>query len=141
MTNGSTATNYPTEPTPVTFANGKVYHLRYSLGAVKRIKAKFGKTFAEILGHPPEDFLPMALMEGIVEKEPGLTEEVMLEDLLTGPMIEYAQLCFVEAFFGVQQRHAIDALLAKNREVLQKAIGATATVAAPPVPEPPPIVQ
>ena len=129
-------TPYPTTPTSIILADGKERHLRYSLGAVKRIKEKFGKTFTEILGHPPEDFLPTVLLAGIINKEEGLTEEKLLEDLLTGPMIEYAQLCFVEAFFGVQQRHAIDALLAKNREVLQKAIGTPTATAPPPPPDP-----
>jgi hypothetical protein len=114
--------NYPTTPTPIILADGKERHLRYSLSAVKRIKAKFGKTFTDILAHPPEEFLPEVLMEGLTEKE-GLTEAVLMDDLLTGPMIEYAQLCFVEAFFGVQQRQTIDALLARNRDLLEKAIG------------------
>ncbi len=129
----------PTSNTPIVLADGKERHLRYSLGAVKRIKAKFGKTFTDILGNPPEDFLPEVLMIGLVEKE-GLTEDVLLDELLTGPMIEMAQLCFVEAFFGVQQRHTIDALLARNRGELEKAIGANPL---PPtdLPPHPPIVN
>jgi len=115
---------FPTTPTPITLADGKVRHLRYSLGSVKRIKAQFGKTFTEILSNPPEEFLPVVILMGLVEKDENLTEESLLEDLLTGPMIEYGQLCFVEAFFGVQQRHAIDALLARNRENLAKALAA-----------------
>jgi hypothetical protein len=113
---------FPTTPTPITLADGKVRHLRYSLGSVKRIKTQFGKTFMEILSNPPEEFLPVVIMMGLVEKEENLTEESLLEELLTGPMIEYGQLCFVEAFFGAQQRHAIDALLARNREKLAKAL-------------------
>lgn len=119
--------SYPTTPTPITLADGTVRHLRYSLAAVKRIKAKFGKTFTDILANPPEEFLPEVLLDGLVEKE-GLTEAVLMDDLLTGPMIEYAQLCFVEAFFGVQQRQTIDALLARNRELLEKAIGTQAAI-------------
>ncbi len=123
-------TPYPTTPVPIILADGKERHLRYSLGAVKRIKAKFGSTFTDILSKPPEDFLPEVLMIGIVDKE-GLTEDVLLDDLLTGPMIEYAQLCFVEAFFGVQQRHTIDALLARNRTALEAALGQTETPVSP----------
>ncbi len=119
---------FASTPTPITLDDQKQRHLRYSLGAVKRIKTKWGKTFTEILGHPPEDFLPEVLMEGLVEKE-GLTEQILLDELLTGPMIEYAQLQFIEAFFGQQQKRAVVMLLERNQAAISKAID-------PPAPEP-----
>lgn len=128
---------YPTTPTPITLADNKERHLRYSLGAVKRIKEKWGKNFTDIMGHPPEEFLPPVLMEGLIEKE-GLTEEVILNDLITGPMLEYVQLCFVEAFFGQQSKRAIMALLEKNQSALAKA---TAPEAVAPEPESKPTVM
>ncbi len=110
---------YPTEPTPITLADGKVRHLRYSLGAVKRIKAKFGKDAIEVLKTPPEDLLPFVLMQGLIEKD-GITEERFLEDekpLVTGPMIDYVTLQFVEAFFGQRAKSAFE-LVYRNQEAL-----------------------
>lgn len=81
-------------------ADGIERHLRYSLSAVKRIKQQFGNTAEEMLQKTPiEDFLPKVLMEGIVEKE-GLTEQVLCDDLITGPMTDECFIVFVQAFFG-----------------------------------------
>ena len=110
--------HYPTSPVTITLADNKERRLRYSLGAVKRIKAKYanapgpsetpeanqnpsmivqGKILGAI-GSNPEEALPYLLMEGFTEKE-GLTEEVIL-DMLTGPEIEAVSLKVIEAFFG-----------------------------------------
>lgn len=110
---------FPTEPTPITLADGVVRHLRYSLGAVKRIKAKLGKDAMEILKIPGEELLPYVLMEGLVEKE-GLTEQRISDELLTGPMIDYATLCFVEAFFGQRAKSAFELLYRNQDAILAK---------------------
>ncbi len=110
---------YPTEPTKITLSDGKERHLRYSLGAMKRIKAKFGKDALEILKTPPEDLLPFVLMEGLVEKD-GITEARLLEDenpLVTGPMVDYVTLQFVEAFFGQRAKSAFE-LVYRNQEAI-----------------------
>jgi len=130
---------YPTSNVSITLADGKERYLRFSLGAVKRIKDKFGKDFTEILAHPPEVLLPTVLMEGLVDKE-GLTEQVLLDEMLTGPMIEYVQLCFVESFFGDRQRRTVEALLAKSREALESSLK-PAPVPPTDLPPHPPIVN
>ena len=126
---------FASKTTPITLADGKERQLRYSLGSVKRVKEKFGKTFTDILNHPPEEFIPFVLMEGLVDKT-GITEESIMEDLVTGPMIESVQLSFVEAFFGEQQKRAVDALLERNRnnlaKIVQKAAEPQEATAAPP---------
>ncbi len=118
---------YPTEPTPITLADGVVRHLRYSLGAVKRIKAKLGKEAVEILKIPGEELLPYVLMEGLIEKE-GLTEQRISDELLTGPMIDYATFAFIEAFFGQRAKSAFEALYQNQDAILAK-------LAPPPKPE------
>ncbi len=110
---------YPTEPTPIKLADGVMRHLRYSLGAVKRIKAKLGKDAMEILKIPGEELLPYVLMEGLIEKE-GLTEQRITDELLTGPMIDYATFCFVEAFFGQRAKSAFELLLQNQEAILAK---------------------
>lgn len=110
---------YPTEGTPITLADGSVRHLRFSLGAVKRIKAQFGKTWQEILAHPPEELLPPVLMEGLIERD-GLTEE-SVENLLTGPMLEDAVLTFAKSFFGPRDQAVIDLIESKRSELMAKA--------------------
>ena len=145
----------PTTPTPITLADGKVRHLRYSLGDVKRIKAKFAPLpaapesatqeekvradpFQQIMGRPAEDLLPVVLMLGIVEKE-GLTEQILTEELLTGPMIDSALAAFVEAFFGERQTLIFKIARAQQDAALD---ALTPKPPAPPVPpDPPTIVQ
>jgi len=110
---------YPTEPTPIKLADGQERHLRYSLGAVKRIKAKFGKEPLEVLKTPAEELLPYVLMEGLIEKD-GITEQRLLEDekpLITGPMIDYVTFCFVEAFFGQRAKSALE-LFYQNQDAI-----------------------
>jgi len=106
----------PTTPVEIVLADEQTRHLRFSLGAVKRIKAKYAAAPQETeskdnyamviqgrilgaIGERPEETLPYLLMEGLVEKE-GLTEQKILDDLITGPMLDYVSLCVVEAFFG-----------------------------------------
>jgi len=110
---------YSTDPTPITLADGVERHLRYSLSAVKRIKAKLGKDAMEILQIPGEDLLPYVLMEGLIEKE-GLTEQRIADELLTGPMIDYATFCFVEAFFGQRAKSAFELLYQNQDAILAK---------------------
>ncbi len=115
---------YPTEPIPITLADGQERHLRYSLGAVKRIKAKFGKEPLDVLQTPPEDLLPFALMQGLIEKD-GLTEERFMEDenpLITGPMLDYVTFCFVEAFFGQRAKSALEAFHQNQDAILAKLV-------------------
>lgn len=147
----------PTTPTPITLADGKVRHLRYSLGDVKRIKQQFAKLpvapssapqeeqfrtspFAQIMGHQPEDLLPVVLMMGIVEKE-GLTEQVLLEELLTGPMIDSAQIAFVQAFFGERQTRFIAVVRAREDAALTAITPKPQSPELPTPPDPPTIVQ
>ncbi len=113
---------YPTEPTPITLADGKERHLRYSLGAVKRIKAKFGKDALEVLKVPPEDLLPVVLMEGLIEKD-GITEARLIDDenpLVTGPMVDYVTLQFIEAFFGQRAKSAFELVYRNQDAILAK---------------------
>ncbi len=125
------APTYPIEPTKIVLADGKERHLRYSLGAVKRIKAKFGKEPMEVLKTPPEDLLPCVLVEGLVEKE-GITEARLMADddpLITGPMLDYVTFCFIEAFFGQRAKSAFELIHRKQEEILAK-------LAMPTTPEP-----
>jgi hypothetical protein len=121
---------FPSSPTAITLADGKPRHLRYSLGAVKRIKEKWGKTFDEIVKHPAEELLPAVLMEGLVEKE-GITETVILEELLTGPMIDDVMLIFIRAFFGVRQAEVVEQIDQTRRALLKTAVEASLKATAP----------
>lgn len=110
---------FPTTPVQFELA-GKTRQLRYSLGAVKAIKEKYGKDFQEIMKHPPETMLPDVLLMGAVDKE-GLTLEVIEQDL-TGPDIERAQMAFIEAFFGQRLAAALKAMLEKQNQIIEQAM-------------------
>ena len=101
----------------VTLADGQDRTLCYPLAALKRLKQKFAEEFPpkegatdNFLQHPvmralaaaPEDAIPVLLMEGIVEKE-GLTEALIAEKLVEGPMLDGLALKVIEAFFGQRQ--------------------------------------
>ena len=110
---------YPTNPVAVVLADGVERHLRYPLSVVKIIKEKYASMpplpdptataetrglalQAKIVGHlgtSPEESLPYFLMQGLIEKE-GLTEQVIAETMIDGPMVEYVVLCVIESFFG-----------------------------------------
>src|ERR1017187_7695918 len=51
------------------------YHLRYTLGAIKRLKQKFGKSFlkGELLSLD-EEYLPDVIYEGLVENRKAVAE-------------------------------------------------------------------
>ena len=105
----------------VTFADGSTRHLRYTLGARKRITEKFGTEPMDILKQPPEQLLPFVLMEGVVERD-GISEEAILENLVTAPMTDYITLQFIESFFAprVAQnlKRVIEALQKKGDDAL-----------------------
>ncbi len=82
----------------VTLADGSTRHLRYTLGARKRIEEKLGKEPKDIMGTAPEILVPIILMEGLVERE-GLTEESIMETLVTSNMTDYIAGQFIESFF------------------------------------------
>lgn len=111
----------------VTLADGQDRTLCYPLAALKRIKQKFAEQYpvapeaaSNFLQHPvmqalagsPEDAIPVLLMEGIVEKE-GLTEALIAEKLVEGPMLDGLALKVIEAFFGPRQ----SAMLQNVREM------------------------
>lgn len=146
-------------PVPITLADGVLRHLSYSLGDVRRIKAKYvtkptevspdataqeklaASAFGQILDHPAEEIMPDLIFTGLVEKE-GLTEEILQNKLLTGPMIEYAQVKFTEAFFGDQQRRWLEAVHGSNEITLKEVeskLAAKAKSAEVPGPATPPM--
>jgi hypothetical protein len=145
-------------PVPITLADGVTRHLQYSFGDVRRIKAKFApkpeapagataaeqfaaSAFAQILAHPPEEVLPELLMMGFVEKE-GLTQQLLEDKLLLGPMIEYAQLQFTEAFFGDRPKRLLEGVIA-GREKMVKALNPekAATPELPAISDPTTVLQ
>lgn len=150
---------------PITLADGVLRHLQYSLGDVRRIKAKYmtkptkvadnatvqdqisATPLGQLLEHSAEEILPELIMIGVVEKE-GLTEQILSDKLLTGPMIEYVQTQFIEAFFGGRERRWLEAILGGKDaavERMEAALKERQQAAMPKEPEiqtpPNPIVQ
>ncbi len=115
-------------PVPITLKDGKERFLEYSLGTCRRIRAKYitkpektpdgasqaeqiaASALGQILEHDASQILPELIYEGLTDKE-GLTPEKIGDELLTGPMIEDAQLAFVEAFFGSRERRWLGAFV------------------------------
>ncbi len=90
----------PTESVEVDLGDGKLRHLRYSLGSMRRLKKKFGKTLmsSETLRSLDEDTLSDLLYEGLVEKE-GLSVDDMA-DLIDARRIKDLVEAFSLAFSG-----------------------------------------
>jgi len=64
------------ELTTVDLGVGEPYHLRYSLGGVKRLKQKFGKSlFRGELLQVDEEYLPDIIHVGLVENKEALAKE------------------------------------------------------------------
>lgn len=126
----------------VTFADGSTRHLRYTLGARKRITDKFGSEPAEILKTRSEELLPCVLMEGIVERE-GLTEETVMETLVDAPMVDYVTMQFIEAFFAPRAAQNMKRIWEATQRNAEQVIAALeenvkmTTVPATPAPAPP----
>jgi hypothetical protein len=91
---------FPTDAVAINLGDGKPRHLRYSLGSLRRLKAKFGATLlsAATLNALDEDKLTDLLFEGLVEKE-DLTLEAMA-DLIDARRIPDLVRAFSEAFSG-----------------------------------------
>jgi hypothetical protein len=90
----------PTEPVEIDLGDGKVRHLRYSLGSMRRLKKQFGKTLmaAETLMSLDEDRLADLIHEGLVEKD-GLSVDDMA-DMIDSRRIKDLVEAFSLAFAG-----------------------------------------
>ena len=130
----------------VTLADGITRHLRYSLGARKRICEKFGAEPAKLLAVPVEDLVPTILMEGLVERE-GITIERLMEDGPEGPALVNSQMTdevvlqFIDAFFvprvAQNLRRVIEAVQGNG----ERALALLETKAQSPAPGATPTVQ
>jgi hypothetical protein len=113
--------NFPTQPVEIELA-GKTRQLRYSLAAVRRIKTQYNfSDFNELCKLKVEDYLPSALMEGVIDKE-GLTVPA-IEESLTGPDMDYSFTKFCTAFFGERVAQFL-AVVEKNQDKLLEKIDA-----------------
>lgn len=90
----------PTDPVEIDLGDGKIRHLRYSLGSMRRLKKKFGTTLlsADTLRSLDEDRLADLIFEGLVEKE-GLDIEAMA-DLIDARRLADIINAFSAAFSG-----------------------------------------
>lgn len=120
--------DFPTDPTPVTLADKKEYHLRFNFSAVRKVKAQFGKTLQEMVKeHSIEDILLFALPLGIVE---GVTAEALENELLFGPMTQYVFGQFVTSFFSKDEIDFWDAAILTREAALTKIRASAAMLSA-----------
>ena len=114
----------------ITLADGVKRHLRFSLGARKRICEKFGKEPTALLSAPPEELIPFVLMEGIVERD-GISIESLMEgsadgtarSLIDARMTDEVLLKFIDSFFvpkvAQNLKRVLDAVNLKSEQALR----------------------
>ncbi len=92
---------YPTEAVTVDLGDGKPRELRYNLGTLRRLKAKFGKSAltGELLQSLDEDKLPELLYEGLVDKS-DIANADALAEMIPAAAVPYLIQQFVAAYSG-----------------------------------------
>lgn len=91
-------TPYPTEPVVLILSDGVERHLRYTLGALRRLKGVLGASLiGGKLGDMDEDKLPELIAAGLVGEK--LTADQVAE-LIDARALGYVAQKFMEAFSG-----------------------------------------
>lgn len=90
----------PTDSVTITLSNGVQHELRYSLGSMRRLRKKYGKSLLdkETLLALDEETLPDLIFEGLTDKE-GLTAD-QVADLLDTRKLKETIEAFFAAFAG-----------------------------------------
>jgi hypothetical protein len=91
----------PTDSVELDLGDGKIRHLRYSLGSMRRLKKKFGKTLIapDTLMAMDEDTIPELIFEGLVDRE-GIATSDELADLIDTRRLKELLEVFFAAFAG-----------------------------------------
>jgi hypothetical protein len=92
---------YPTEAVTIDLGDGQEREIRYTLGALRRLKKKFGLSAltGELLRSIDEDRLPELLYEGLVYKA-GIVDADALADMIVPAAVPYLVAQFSAAFTG-----------------------------------------
>ena len=90
----------PTDPVAITLSDGVERKLRYGVGSMRRLKAKFGKSLMnkDALLSLDEDTIPELIFEGLMDKDGLSPDEVA--DLIDTRRIKEVCEKFFEAFTG-----------------------------------------
>jgi hypothetical protein len=95
------ATPTPTDSVELDLGDGKLRHLRYSLGSMRRLKKKFGKTLLspDTLMAMDEDTIPELIFEGLQDRD-GLATSDDVADLIDTRRLKEILEAFFVAFAG-----------------------------------------
>lgn len=112
---------YPTDPVLIILSDGVERHLRYTLGALRRLKGKLGDSLTGgSFVNLNDDQLPELIAEGLIEGD--LTAE-QVADLIDARALAYVGERFMEAF-GVD-KSTMRPMTAAAETAVAESIGAS----------------
>lgn len=91
----------PIDPVEIDLGDGKIRHLRYSLGTMRRLRKTLGRTLLtkEALLALDEESIPELIFEGLLEKSDFASSDDIAE-LIGLPNLKYIVETFVAAWTG-----------------------------------------